>query len=152
MSRYTTEERFWSKVDAGGDCWLWTAGRTPEGYGKYSITASDQLGAHRFAYEALVGPIPPGLTLDHLCRTLACVNPDHLEPVSRAENIRRSPGGRASINARKTQCPHGHPYDDANTDRYVWRGRVHRRCLACRASRHRALSARRAADRVRASQ
>ena len=70
--------------------------------------------AHRFSYELHVGPIPTGLTLDHLCRNTLCVNPAHLEPVTMRENILR--GYSPSANgARATHCPHGHPYNERNT-------------------------------------
>jgi hypothetical protein len=69
--------------------------------------------AHRFSYLKLVGPIPEGLQIDHLCRVRHCVNPDHLEPVTNKENIRRGIVGM--FHAKKTQCPAGHPYDRDNT-------------------------------------
>lgn len=65
--------------------------------------------AHRVAYETWVGPIPDGLTIDHLCRNRLCIEPTHLEPVTNRENIQR--GG----NSLKTHCPQGHPYDEVNT-------------------------------------
>ena len=77
----TPEERFWAKVDKTDDCWLWTANRTNAGYGHFWLDRRMVL-AHRFAYELLIGPIPDGLTLDHLCRVRACVNPAHLEAVT----------------------------------------------------------------------
>lgn len=102
--------RFWSKVNADGPCWEWTAaiGQTG-GYGKYSLPLNDGSGkgryvyAHRYAYEILVGPVDESLDLDHLCRNRKCVNPDHLEPVTRRENLRRGePGGwYAKVLARK---------------------------------------------------
>ncbi len=82
------EARFWSHVEKAETCWLWTSTITGNGYGHYSIKRV-KVGAHRFAYELMVGPIPQGLTIDHLCRVKACVNPDHLEPVTQAENNRR---------------------------------------------------------------
>lgn len=89
--RGTLAERFWPKVDASGDCWEWTGARNPEGYGRIGAgrRGSATLHAHRVAWELLVGPVPAHLELDHLCRNPRCVNPDHLEPVSRTENIRR---------------------------------------------------------------
>jgi hypothetical protein len=67
-------------------CWIWAKGFYSDGYGQRRHQR-----AHRWMYEQIVGPIPEGLTLDHLCRVKACVNPDHLEPVTSAENVRRAP-------------------------------------------------------------
>jgi hypothetical protein len=72
------------------------------------------IGAHRFAYEWLVGPIPEGMELDHLCRNRGCVFPPHLEPVTHRENCLRAPGV-ASENVVKTHCPQGHEYTPENT-------------------------------------
>jgi hypothetical protein len=88
-------ERFWSKVDrtGPGGCWLWLGQVNRWGYGHFRRTLAPGIyrtvKAHRFAYALLVGPIPEGLTLDHLCGRRACVRPDHLEPVTNAENLRR---------------------------------------------------------------
>jgi hypothetical protein len=82
-------ERFWSKVDKSGDCWLWT-GTITNRYGRFFLAHGRMTPAHRWAYESLVGPIPEGLTIDHLCRNPPCVNPDHLEPVTVQENVRRA--------------------------------------------------------------
>lgn len=71
------EGRFWSKVDKSGECWLWTGGTNPKGYGKIKINGKWQL-AHRVAYELQVGPIPPGLFACHHCDTPLCVRPEHL--------------------------------------------------------------------------
>ena len=86
-------DRFWPKVEFTGFCWNWTAGTSAKGYGCFRLGGHDgkRTSAHRVAYELLVGPIPDGLELDHLCRNRRCVNPDHLEPVTGDENKRRSP-------------------------------------------------------------
>ena len=91
----SVEERFWAKINknAEGGCWEWTKALHSRGYGQMitgsKTTKRHNVYAHRFAYETLVGPIPDGLVLDHLCRNPKCVNPAHLEPVTRQENIRR---------------------------------------------------------------
>lgn len=78
---------FWSYVFFHEDgCWEWTGAKTAAGYGQFTRRKEY---AHRHAYEDLVGPIPEGLVIDHLCRNPSCVNPDHLEPVTQRENIRR---------------------------------------------------------------
>ena len=117
--------RFWSKVACRGGCWEWTASLR-RGYGRFSI-GYRTFPAHRVAYEMLVGPIPDGLTLDHLCRNKACVNPDHLEPVTGVENTQRGPSGE--FNLAKTHCPQGHPYDAENT---YYQPNGGRRCRVCK--------------------
>lgn len=125
-------DRFWDKVDTAGDCWEWTAYKMPNGYGRFGLDGKMPL-AHRVAYELEVGEIPVGLQIDHLCRNRGCVRPDHLEPVTQAENIRRGEGAGVQ-NARKTHCPQGHEYDEANT--YNTSG-GHRLCRACNRDRKR---------------
>jgi hypothetical protein len=123
----SAEERFSERAARQDDgCIVWTGGLTIGGYGVFAgVTArgsEKKVMAHRWAYEQHVGPIAEGLDIDHLCRNRACVNPDHLEPVTRLENIRRAA-------AVKTHCPAGHPYDAANT--YIRPGTVHRKCRTC---------------------
>jgi hypothetical protein len=108
-------ERFWDKVEVHhpAGCWEWTGYTVPLGYG--SVRLGDILyQTHRVAYTILIGPIPEGLTIDHLCRNRRCVNPDHLEPVPARVNVLRS-FGPAGLKARQTQCIRGHAFDDANT-------------------------------------
>jgi hypothetical protein len=87
------EDRFWSKVDMTGECWLWMAGKDHGGYGKFRV-GNRQTGAHRVAYELAVGPIPPNLEVDHTCHKPACVNPDHLRTATRAQNAQNRQGSR----------------------------------------------------------
>lgn len=132
------EARFWEKVDASGDCWEWQ-GSMLRGYGRINRpgpAGNNHLRAHRVAYELLVGPIPPGLTIDHRCLNKRCVNPDHLEVVTAGVNGLRGQNP-AAVNRRKTVCRRGHPLDEANT--YEYRG--HRNCRACNALRMRAVRA-----------
>jgi hypothetical protein len=102
------EERFFAKVDATGDCWEWLANRDKDGYGKLKV-ANVTYRAHRYVWELMVGPIPDGLVIDHLCRNRGCVNPDHMEPVTVAENLHRGFSIQAQ-NARRERCPRGHEY------------------------------------------
>ena len=97
-------------IDASGDCWEWTGTIQVQGYGIVMYERRRWL-VHRLVWEALVGPIPVGLDLDHLCRYKPCCNPDHLEPVTRKENVRR---GAINQNVRKTHCDHGHPLSGTN--------------------------------------
>ena len=84
------ELRFWPKVDKSGDCWLWTASSFADGYGQFRLSTKKPVRAHRYAYELLIGKIPAGYELDHLCGEPMCVNPTHLEPVTRAQHVRRT--------------------------------------------------------------
>lgn len=125
-------DRFWEKVDASGDCWEWTAATNQLGYGQIGAPRNRaRLMAHRVAWELLVGPIPEGLELDHLCKNPGCVNPDHLDPVTHAENMRRGEGFD-NWQRRKTHCPRGHEYSRENT--YV-NPKGSRECRTCRKER-----------------
>lgn len=87
------EKRFWEKVNKTKDgCWLWTGAKSIQGYGQTGRIIEGRptkIPAHRQAFQYLRGPIPDGLVLDHLCMTKLCVNPDHLDPVSREINMVR---------------------------------------------------------------
>ncbi len=96
--------RLWTRVEKTETCWLWT-GHKVSGYAMLSVSGKSTY-AHRFAYELLVGPIPEGLQLDHLCRVRHCVNPAHLEPVTPRENVAR---GVSPAAVRKIVCKRGHP-------------------------------------------
>lgn len=126
----TIEERFWAKVyfpPCEDDCWTWTAYSNRLGYGSFHPSPGTAAPAHRVAYEMVVGPVPDGLVIDHLCRNPSCVNPAHLEPVTQQENVRRGLKGQMV-----THCPQGHEYNDATT--YIDpRGRRH--CRVCRRGR-----------------
>lgn len=114
------------------ECWVWLWCKDRAGYGR-TILHKKQMLAHRAAYEILVGPIPAGLVIDHLCRNSSCVNPNHLEPVTDRVNILRGKGPSAK-NALKTHCLHGHEFTPENTG--VVKGG--RRCRTCHTNRQKA--------------
>lgn len=115
------------RIDATGDCWTWTGYVNPAGYGCVGFNSATRL-VHRVVWEALVGQIPDRLELDHLCRNPPCCNPDHLEVVTHAENMRR--GIPRLLNMNKTHCAKaGHPLTGANL--YVNAASGSRQCRAC---------------------
>lgn len=117
------------RVSVGDECWPWLGRLDRRGYGRYSFNRITGF-AHRAVYELLVGPIPAGLEIDHLCRNPRCVRPSHLEPVTHAENMRR---------ARKDVCPQGHPFTPENT--YIPRNGRGQRCRTCNRERVRRITA-----------
>ena len=131
-------QRFWGRVDKNGGlpahneslgpCWLWQGSTVARGYGHFGWQKRERP-AHRMAYEMLVGQIPQGLVLDHLCRVRHCVNPAHLEPVTQAENMRRGTvrDGRVQKSLSATHCKYGHPYDGRN----LIMKNGHRNCRTC---------------------
>lgn len=145
------EERFWSKVNFDGPvpecapglgpCWLWKAHLGPGGYGDFGVLSPRRVErAHRVAFALWHGRWP-SVSVDHLCRVRACVNPLHLEAVSVRENNLRGTG-YSGRNARKLSCPMGHPYDLVRVD---GKGRESRHCRQCVNAQHRARHAARKA-------
>lgn len=130
-------DRLFEKTAAGpGACVIFTGHLNNNGYGTIATGGrhGKQLYAHRAAYTLLVGPIPDGLVLDHLCRVRRCINPHHLEPVTQEENVRR-----ASV--ERTHCPQGHEFTRDNTRQRPGRGRECRTCNRERARRRTAAQA-----------
>lgn len=93
-------------------CWIWMGNIDPRGYGRVMLHRIS-IFTHRLMYELIKGSIPESLVLDHLCRNPSCCNPDHLEPVTIGENLRRGECGKYQL--KITHCPQGHPYNEANT-------------------------------------
>jgi hypothetical protein len=107
-------QRIQDKIERGDgpdDCWSWTAYLRPDGYGEtWDRTIHHGNLVHRVVYGLLVGPIPDGLVIDHVCRNRSCCNPAHLRAVTDRENVVLAPGSLApsATNAAKTECIHGH--------------------------------------------
>lgn len=125
--------RFWDKlrVNQATGCWEWMAARKPAGYGGWWYKGK-QSSTHRDAYTELVGPIPPGLYLDHICRNRPCCNPAHLRTVSPRVNSIENSVSPPAINYAKTHCDNGHPYPDVPLTEAGKSGHRFRRCGECR--------------------
>lgn len=122
-------------------CWDWLGRIDKTGYGRTSYGKPLEQLAHRLAYRLWNGEIPPGLTIDHLCRNRRCINPAHLEAGTARENILRG-DGMAARRARQTHCKRGHAFTPENT--YLYSNR-RRECITCRTARGRRRSSARAA-------
>jgi hypothetical protein len=131
--RGSLRERIAARTRPDGGCLIWTGAHTKDGYGNIRVRG-ESVRVHRLAYTLSRGPVPDDLVLDHLCRRRDCVNPDHMEPVTNKVNILRGEGACAR-NARVTECPAGHPYDEENT--YVRPDGRGRECRACKRNRPR---------------
>lgn len=128
-SRLSSEQRWWfnTTIIDEEQCWIWKGRPTGSGYGSLRVDGKS-VPAHRFGYTMLVGPIPKGLQIDHLCRNRMCVNPLHLEPVTSKENTHRGMGP-AGIAFRMKNCKNGHPLVDDNL--YINPTTGKRRCRKC---------------------
>lgn len=113
------------RIERGG-CWTWLRINKRTGYGHWDGDL-----AHRKFFKIFKGSIEPGMTIDHLCRNRACVNPAHLEQVSYRVNILRADLNLATINARKSHCDKGHEFTPGNT--YIKKSNGARQCRKCRA-------------------
>lgn len=119
---------FWSYVRKTSTCWIWTGGQSSKRYGSFR-----NILVHRYAYEYHKGKIPDGMTIDHVCKQRLCVNPCHLEVVTRWENVRRG-NTITGNNERKLCCVNGHEFTEANIYRPKRGGRS---CRTCQQKRER---------------
>lgn len=127
MTRADVANRLAKYSRPDGDCIRWTGVHGPKGYGRISVGGKTRI-VHRVAYEVLVGPIPEGLEIDHLCRVRDCINVQHLEPVTHLENVRRR-------RDNPDECANGHPFTKENTHWYSQKGRDSnpvRKCRRCK--------------------
>ena len=126
------DNRFWNKVDKIGCCWYWIGAKTYGGYGLFRYNGKSEL-VHRLSYEDAKGEIPDGLVINHICRNRHCVNPDHLEVITRGKNIQIG----ICANRNKTHCPQDHEYTEENTLIDRKGARVCRMCARIRNSQYR---------------
>lgn len=147
--KLSAHNNLWQNVARVGDCWMWTGATLNSGYGSLHTYYDNT--AHRVAYKLIKGEIPNRFDLDHTCHDpktcpggkacphRRCVNPAHLEPVSRHENIMRGAGPQATrtLRAAVTHCPEGHPYDEKNTYHHPQGSRNCRECSRIRMQKRR---------------
>lgn len=121
-------------IDPETGCWLWLGAKLRSGYGcVWDPKTRKTRRTHQLAFELGGGIVPDGNELHHECNMRACCNPDHIKPITHAENLRLGSGFSAT-NAKVTHCPFGHPYTESNTRRYNKKGRD---CRMCHNIRHR---------------
>lgn len=128
-------DNFWKNVDKTDDCWIWMGHKSTGGYGQLTYQGKTN-GAHRVSYIMKHGSIPAGYAVHHTCHTRACVNPDHLEILTRAEHLSAHLDSVAAAakkrHAARTECKHGHPFTEANTYLYTnAQGYTVRQCRTC---------------------
>lgn len=137
--------RFWKSVEFCGPmpdpentlcpntpCWIWNGSMDPHGYGRFWVKGR-HIGAHIYAFELVNGPVPDGKELDHLCRRPRCINPNHQEPVTHLENVRRGIAAQVTRqrSIARTHCSRGHALSGSNLVIAKSGGRIWRRCRTC---------------------
>lgn len=134
--RGSAEERFWSKVDKSGDCWVWIASTSSKGYGKFWFR-NWHWRAHRVSWILANGEIPEGMHILHECDNPPCVNPDHLTSGTQLDNMKDKVQKGRHYETKKTHCLRGHPFSGSNLHIISSSGK--RRCRECDRIRHRKL-------------
>jgi hypothetical protein len=131
----STLNRILAAITRKNDCWVWGSGAA-HGYSTILLDKElqetigvKQTTVHRAMYILQNGPIPAHLVVDHLCGVRNCVNPEHLELVTQAENVDRAETATATLNKKKTHCPTGHEYTDVNT--HLNKNTNRRTCRSC---------------------
>lgn len=117
------------QIDVRSACWIWVAGCMTSGYGQFYDGTRD-VGAHRWSYKNFIGEIPENLEIDHLCENKLCVNPEHLEAVSRQVNMKRYHTNHRAYVGQRSHCKNGHPMCEDNTYRSLKTGLTF--CKTCR--------------------
>ncbi len=133
----TVEERFWSKVDKSGDCWIWTGSHDGKGYGVLAVERRNVRATH-LSMELAGHVVSQDKLVMHVCDNPPCVRPDHLRVATHLDNMRDmfAKGRNRSIGkSYRTHCPAGHPYDEANTIQWTGRRTLRRVCRACEQAR-----------------
>lgn len=126
MMSMPVEERFWSKVRKSDGCWEWTGAITSRGYGSFSVNGKT-LGAHIVSLSLSGITVPKGMCACHHCDNKKCVRVDHIFVGSYSDNLNDLVNKGLHHHVRKTECKHGHAFDEANT-----RARTHDGRRACR--------------------
>lgn len=145
MKHKTAIERFTDKIIYENDCWRWTAYINPDGYGKFGDRSGHAVLSHRWSFEYYRYSIPANMQLDHLCRNRWCVNPEHLEVVTKQTNFLRGVHKFGKHQSDKTHCKAGHEYDEVNTrfgirkgpNSKIWHYRTCRMCTKLNTQRYR---------------